>query len=101
DLLVTIGEPLDGAQTITLGGTLGAGDLTLRAELGKGLWQLIEAPLRVVGALESTDVEGLTRQLGLGGVALFDGEGSMLVSLSLDGTPSNSLGANLTASMGE
>jgi hypothetical protein len=100
DTLVNIGEPVDGAQTVTLGGTLGAGDLTLRAELGNGLRNLWDAPLRVVGALETTDVDGLTRQMGLGDVALFEGDGSMLVSLSLDGTPSNSLGVNLAASLG-
>ena len=101
DLLVNVGEPLDGAQTVTLGGTLGVGDLNLRAELGGGVRAIATSPLSVTGALESTDIDGLTQQIGFGDVDLFDGDGSMLVSFSLEGSPTNSLVSSLTASLGE
>lgn len=101
DLLVNVEEPLDGAQTVTLGGALGVGELNLRAELSGGLGALATAPLRVTGGLESTDVDGLIRQIGFGDAALFDGEGSMLVSFGLEGAPSNSLVSSLTASLGD
>ncbi|HTO28638.1 MAG TPA: hypothetical protein VL017_08610, partial [Devosia sp.] len=101
NLLVDLGAPLDGSQTVTLAGSLGTGSFNLRAELDGGITALASAPLRVTAGLESTDIAGLTRQLGLGDTALFDGEGSMLVSLTLQGTPSNSLEANLTASLGD
>jgi hypothetical protein len=101
DLLVDIGERIDGAQTVTLAGALGVGQFNLRAELSGGIGALTTAPLRITGGLESTDIAGLTRQVGLGDVPLFAGDGSMLVSLSLEGAPSNSLETNLTASLGD
>src|SRR5690606_5581257 len=101
ELLVNIGEPVDAGQTVTLSGVLGAADFNLRAELGGGIAELASAPLRVTGALESSDIAGLTRQLGFGDTPLFDGAGSMLVSLSPEGAPSNSLGSSITASLGE
>lgn len=101
ELLIDVGAPLDGAQTVSVAGSLGAGQVNLRAELDNGLAALGTGPLRVTGALESSDIAGLTRQLGLGDAALFAGDGSMLVSLSLEGAPSNSLAANITASLGE
>ena len=100
DLLVNVEEPLDGPQVVTLSGALGVGELNLRAELSGGLGALATAPLRVTGGLESTDVDGLIRQIGFGDAALFDGEGSMLVSFGLEGAPSNSLVSSLTASLG-
>ena len=101
ELLVNLGEPIDGAQTITLDGALGAGDLNLRAELSGGVLAIVDAPLRVTGAVESTDIDGLTQQIGFGDAELFDGDGSMLVSFNLDGAPSNSLVSNVTASLGD
>lgn len=100
-LLVDIGEPLDGDQTVTLGGTLGVGELNLRAELSGGLAELATAPLRVTGGLESSAIDDLTAQIGLGDAALFAGDGSMLVSFSLEGAPTNSLVSSITASLGE
>ncbi len=101
DLLVDIGELVDGSQTLTLAGALGAGELNLRAELGGGIGALATAPLRVTAGLESTDIAGLTEQVGLGDTPLFAGDGSMLVSLNVEGTPSNSLESSITASLGE
>ena len=101
DLLVDIGEQVDGAQTVTLAGALGAGELNLRAELDGGIGALATAPLRITAGLESTDIAGLTAQIGLGDTPLFAGDGSMLVSLNLQGTPSNSLESSITASLGE
>lgn len=101
DLLVDIGEMVDGRQTVTLAGALGVGDLNLRAELSGGIGALATARLRVTGGLESTDIAGLTEQIGFGDSPLFAGDGSMLVSLSLEGTPNNSLDSNITASLGD
>ena len=101
NLLIDLGTPLDGGQTVTLAGSLGAGSLNLRAELDGGITALATTPLRVSAGLESTDIAGLTEQLALGDAPIFAGEGSMLVSASLQGTPSNSLEANITASMGD
>lgn len=101
DLTATVGEILDGGQTVTLDGALGSAELNLRAELSGGLAKLTTAPLRISGALESTNIAQLTRQIGFGDAALFGGDGSMLVSLSLEGSPGNSLASNLTASLGE
>ena len=101
DLLVDIGELVDGSQTLTLAGALGAGELNLRAELGGGIGALATAPLRVTAGLESTDIAGLTEQVGLGDTPLFAGDGSMLVSLNVEGTPSNSLESSITASLGD
>lgn len=101
DLVVELGKPLEGRQTITLEGSLGAGALNLRAELDGGIAAWSTAPLRVTAGLESTDIVGLTRQIGLGDTPPFNGEGSMLVSVSLQGSPSNSLDASLTASLGD
>lgn len=101
ELLVEVDPPLDGAQTVTLGGKLGVGELNLRAELQGGLGGLTTAPLSIMGGLESTDVAGLTRQIGFGDAELFSGEGSMLISIGMEGTPSNSVEAGLTASLGQ
>lgn len=99
ELLVNLGEPVDGAQTLTLDGSLGVGDLNLRAELSGGLNAIATAPLHVTGAIESTDIDGLTRQIGFGDADLFDGDGSMLASFGFEGSPSNSLTSHLTASL--
>nr|WP_295886139.1 AsmA family protein [uncultured Devosia sp.] len=101
NLLVDLGKPQDGSQTVTLAGSLGAGELNLRAGLDGGIIALASAPLQVTAGLESTDSAGLTRQLGLGDTTLFGGEGSMLVSVSVEGSPSNSLDASITASLGD
>ncbi len=101
DLLVDISEPMDGGQTITLSGALGAGDLNLRAELDGGIGALTSAPLQVTGGLESTNITAFTRQLGFGETELFGGEGSMLLSFSLEGEPGDGLASSLTASLGD
>lgn len=102
ELLVELMAPDDaGAQEASIAGTLGAGALNLRADLGGGLARLTTAPLLAIGGLESTDIAGLTRQLGLGETPLFSGEGSMLASFSFDGAPANSLESAITLSLGE
>lgn len=101
ELLVDLGALSEGRQDVTMAGSLGAGQVNLRAELSGGIGALATAPLRVTAALEATDIAGLTRQIGLGDAPLFSGEGSMLVSITLEGAPSNSLAANVTASLGD
>lgn len=102
EVLVDLGAPDDnGAQLATVAGRLGVGELNFRADLGGGLAQLTTGSLRLAGGLESSDVAGLTRQLGLGETPLFSGDGSMLASFSLDGAPANSLESHLTLSLGE
>ncbi|WEK05462.1 MAG: AsmA family protein [Candidatus Devosia phytovorans] len=101
DLMIDVSEPVEGAQTVTMGGALGFGELNLRAELDGGLRGFSTAPLRVTGGLESTDIAGLTQQIGFGNADLFDSEGSMLLSFGVEGVPSEGLTSSLTASLGE
>lgn len=101
EVLVDLSEPQDGRQVLTLGGTVGVADLNLRAELGTGIGGLATGPIRVTGALESTEVADLTRQIGFGDAVVFGGEGSMLASFSLEGTPTDGLRGSLTASLGQ
>ncbi|UJW86726.1 AsmA family protein [Devosia sp. SL43] len=101
ELLVDLQPPGEGGlQVLTLGGALGAGDLDLRAELGGGIAALSTGQLQLTATLESTDTVALTQQIGFGTADLFDGE-SMLVSIGLTGSPSNSLNSRLTASSGD
>lgn len=101
DLMVGVSEPEEGAQTVTMSGAMGFGQLNLRAELSGGLAGLSTSSLRVTGGLESSDVAGLTQQIGFGDADLFDGEGSMLVSFGLEGQPAEGLTTSLTASLGD
>ena len=95
-------EPGDGAgaQVLTLGGKLGVARLDLRAELDGGLAALRTAPLRLTATLEADDSMALGEQIGLGNAALFESD-AMLVSLRLDGTPSNSLDSRINISAGD
>ncbi|MGV8854164.1 MAG: AsmA family protein [Devosia sp.] len=87
----------DGAQVLTLGGTLGAAKLDLRAELSDGLVAMTTSPLRLTASLDATDSVALSEQIGLGTATLFEGD-AMLVSLGLVGTPSNSLDSRINIS---
>ena len=89
-----------GSQVLTLGGALGEADLDLRAELGGGIGALTTGQLRLTATLDATDTAALTRQIGFGSAEIFDGE-SMLVSLGLEGSPSNSLVTRFAASSGD
>ena len=100
DLVIDVGALFGGRQTVTAAGTLGAGLVNLRAEIDGGIGQFGASSLRVTGALESTEIEELSRQVGLGD-ALFSGDGSMLVSMVVEGTPANGLDASLAASLGD
>jgi len=90
----------DGAQVLTLGGTLGAAELDMRAELDGGIAGLRKAPLRLTATLETDDSAALSAQLGLGSAALFEAD-DMLVSLGLEGSPSNSLDSRINLSSGD
>ena len=90
----------DGAQVLTLGGTLAAAQLDLRAELDGGLAALRAAPLRLTATLETTDSAALGEQLGLGDAPLFERD-DMMVALRLEGTPSNSLESRINISSGD
>lgn len=85
-------------QTLTLDGSLGVASLDARLQLEGGAMALATSPLRINASLESSDIAGLTRQVGLGDADLFAGPGSMLVALALEGTPTNSLTGSITAS---
>lgn len=101
ELVVDLAAPGDDrSQVLTLGGTLGTADLDLRAELGGGIGALATGQLQLAATLDATDTASLTRQIGLGTADLFSGE-SMLVSVGLQGSPSNSLDTRLTASSGD
>lgn len=91
----------DKSQALTLDGTLGVANLDARLRLAGGAMALAISPLRINATLESTDIAGLTRQVGLGDAELFEGPGSMLVAVALEGTPSNSLTGSITGSLGD
>ncbi|WP_171015861.1 AsmA-like C-terminal region-containing protein [Devosia sp. FKR38] len=100
EMLVDLEPRVDGgAQVVTLGGTAGAGQLNLRAEMGDGLSALTTGQLRLTGSLEGADTAALLDQLGLGDAALMSGEG-LLASVSLSGSPSNSLDSRINLSSG-
>lgn len=90
-----------GAQLLTLGGTLGQAKINLRAQMAGGIGQALTGQLQLNGTLESDDPAALTRQLGFGEAELFDGDGAMMVALNLAGSPSNSLTSHITASAGD
>ncbi|HTN60084.1 MAG TPA: AsmA-like C-terminal region-containing protein, partial [Devosia sp.] len=89
-----------GAQMLTLAGTLGAANLNVRAEMAEGIGQALGGQLRLNGSLEARDSAALTQQLGFGDADLFNGDGSMLLAFNLQGSPSNSLTSQITASVG-
>lgn len=89
-----------GKQVLTLGGTLGAGDLNLRAELAGGLASAMGQALNLTASVESADIPALTSQIGLGNAELFHGE-SMLASLALSGVPTEGLSGSINASSGD
>lgn len=75
----------DSGQVLTLTGDLGAGDFDLRAEMAEGLARLSDADLRLVASLEGDDDEAIQSQLGLGDIPLFEGDGSVVASLFVEG----------------
>ena len=90
-----------GAQTLTLGGKVGQADLDVTAHLAAGIGQALTGQLRMNGTLESDDPAALTRQLGFGDAELFDADGSMMVTFNLEGSPSNSVSGQITASVAD
>lgn len=98
DLLIDLGAADEsGAQLLTLGGAVGAGDVNVRADLGAGIGALSTGQLRLTASIDSDDVAALTRQLGLGASDLFDGD-TMLVSVGLEGVPGDGLSGSINAS---
>jgi len=91
----------EGAQTLTLGGRLGAADLDITAQLSGGLNGALTQSLRVNGTLESRDPPALTRQLGFGDAEIFFDASDMMVSLNFEGVPGEELKSQITASAGE
>lgn len=102
DLLFDIGSADgQGWQTVTLEGVAGAGELDLRADLSGGLGGLVTEPLRLSVVLEGTDASAVTRQIGLGEATLFGGAEPVLVSVALEGAPTDRMRGQFTASQGE
>lgn len=87
DLQVNLADA-DGvdAQVLALSGMLGEAALDLRAEMAGGLAGLADADLRLIMSLEAEDGVAAQSRFGLGEVALFDGAGSMLASLFMEGS---------------
>ncbi|MDB5473311.1 MAG: AsmA family protein, partial [Devosia sp.] len=86
-----------GGQVITWDGALGAGEVSLRAELGSGIAAIPEGQLRLTASLDADDAAALSQQIGLGDSQVFQGAG-MLVSVGLRGIPVESLGGSINAS---
>ncbi|WP_375451898.1 AsmA family protein [uncultured Devosia sp.] len=89
-----------GAQTLTLDGTMGAAKLDIRAQMAGGIGQALSGQLELNGTLEADDPAALTRQLALGEGTLFAADGPMMVAIAMQGSPSNSLASQITASVG-
>lgn len=101
DLLIDLTAPGEGgAQVLTLGGSAGAGQVNLRAELGKGLVAFPSGPLRLTGSIDATDAAALSEQIGLSRGNLFAND-SMLVSVGLEGVPQEGLRGSVNASSGD
>ena len=92
-----LAEPNDGnVQALTLKGRAGPGDLTLSANLGQGLVSYLRAPMGLRATLQADSPEALAAALGLD-VAL-DTNGGATATLIAEGTPANSMDAQLTFS---
>ena len=87
-------------QVLTLGGSLGASALDLRAEMAGGLAELSRDDLRLVVSLEAEDGEAALAQLGLAEVPLFAGEGSFVASLFVEGSNDDGFDGRVALSQG-
>ena len=85
DLHFILSEPDNGEQVLTLTGDMGPASLDLRAEMAGGLAKLAQDHLRLALSLEATDGVEAQAHFGLPEGLLFDGEGVLLASLSLEG----------------
>ncbi|QQR40199.1 AsmA family protein [Devosia rhizoryzae] len=86
-------------QVLTLGGTLGAGDFDLRAEMADGLPAVSTGDLRLIASLEG-DAEALQAQFGFADRMLFEGTEPLIASLFFEGSGVDAFEGRAAVSMG-
>ncbi|MBK8083156.1 MAG: AsmA family protein [Devosia sp.] len=96
DLAARLGAPSgQGAQSLSLAGTLGSADVSAEAQLEAGFLRALSGSIRVELELRSADAAALTAQLGLGNVGLLpQGEPVHLVAVG-EGNAANSIETTL------
>lgn len=101
DLDVNLASPDDtGAQSLAVSGKAGAAEIHANANLAQGILHAADAPITVVATATADDPAAMTAQLGLHTVSLTPQGQPMNLSLSADGTASNSLDARVSVSGG-
>ena len=90
-----------GGQILSLNGTAGAGTLTLRADMEKGLAGVDEGNLLLSASIEGEDAAGMMAQFGLADVSPFSADEPAMISLFAEGTRLDRFDARLAASQGE
>ncbi len=91
DLTFQLAAPQgDGAQTLEVDGKLATSTLALDARLGAGIANALTAPIQLALDLRSESPTLMSRQLGLGDVAVFDDRTPLHLNAAFDGVPSNS-----------
>jgi len=83
-------------QLLTLHGRAGVAEVEASLTMAEGPFYLSSAPLRAELSLISGQPEALSKQLGLGDIALVPDDGPMQLAAVIDGTPTNSLGVDLS-----
>src|SRR5690606_19689581 len=83
-------------QILGVRGRIGVADITARVDFSDGVFRLASAPVRAEVTLQSGQVLAFADQFGLGPVALVPDDGAITVSLTADGTLSNSLETDLS-----
>ena len=96
DLKAHLDDPDNGGgQGLSLSGTAGVADLTLVAKLDGGILGALGGPIDASLDLTGHDAAGLTRQLGLGDVAVLPDGGDMKLTASLKGDPKATLAVSI------
>ncbi|WEJ34725.1 AsmA-like C-terminal region-containing protein [Devosia sp. SD17-2] len=90
-----------GGQILSLNGTAGAGMLTLRADLEKGLAGLDEGHILLSASIEGDDAAGIMAQLGLAEVSPFAADAPAMVSLFAEGTRGDGFDTRIAASQND
>ena len=96
DLAARLGAPSgEGAQSLSVAGTLGSADLSAEAQLEAGFLRALSGSIRVQLEMRSGDADALTGQLGLGDIGLLpQGQPVHLVAVG-EGNVANSIETTL------
>lgn len=101
DLTLKLGAPTgEGAQTLSVNGTLGPSALEAEADLSSGFLRALGGRFKLQLGLSSPDSVQMTAQLGLGDVSLFPEDQPMRLAGVIEGDVGASLVATLRAEGG-